>query len=882
MKNITKQQIFSSTFVATSVLASVVGFSNAETVNAADKYYPQIGSATYSCLGKHEVRNPLGGTLAPGTMYLSPMTVHGKVAFCLDAATLQNNHFPLTEFKGYSGFQDIGYSKSQVDLLQKIVTVGYNMDHSAAMRAATQLRIWQVRRPDGYYGIPSDVQAKLNVINSRLKIIDTPVHLVKVSGNSDFDEKSQTIQFKGYGKENSITLKDTNGVLEHYVKNNAASNDKGLQLERHGNEITLWVEKNGNYTGKLKFDLFYLASDTNGDALGLVHPENQSMGIFESMDPNNVNLKYTVEGVDVKYNSVSAIKEGDAKITTNVKIKKTDKKTKKPIENVTFDIYRQESKVNEAGESYVEETHIGTMTTDAKGEASATFEQTQKVRSGRYVSQYIENFDELDKNTQNEVLGSGWKKSKAESEKEVNDLATQDLNELIAEFQQNKYTYVAKEVNSGKGYYNDPTNNIFTSEEIKGDGSVTFEVENQVIEGQISLEKQGEVLMSSHTEYTKTPVKVKDENGKEVTKHIITGAITEFKYGEKKLAGAEFDVIAAEDIKTASSDASVLFKKGDVVTHIVTSEDGTATTGNLPLGKYLIKETKAPEGFVIDETPIEMDLTTIEKDNPLIIKSTEVKNERVKTEVELTKVSSLTENKLNGAVFGIYATSDMTEEIKKGDLIEMATSDENGKVQFMSNLPLGTYEIKEIQAPKGYKVSKESILVELKYENDKINLVKFDKEVPNDFQELEFKVFKTDEKGKPITGKDFEFGLYEPDCKTEIQKVNGDDKTGTATFEDLTIGDYCVKETKAPEGFKKSEEEVKLNIKEYGEVYVNDKKADEEGTNIYGVTYKNDKIEEKEEVETGVSNNMFVWLISGISAGLVAISAILMKNRKNK
>ena len=134
-------------------------------------------------------------------------------------------------------------------------------------------------------------------------------------------------------------------------------------------------------------------------------------------------------------------------------------------------------------------------------------------------------------------------------------------------------------------------------------------------------------------------------------------------------------------------------------------------------------------------------------------------------------------------------------------MIETATTDESGKVTFESELPMGNYYVKELKAPKGYKLSDEVINITAKYDNDKTKTVVVDETMVDEFDKVTVKVNKVDEKKKAITGKDFEFTLYEDDCKTEIKKTKGDEKTGEATFKDLTIGDYCIKETKEPKGY---------------------------------------------------------------------------------
>lgn len=87
------------------------------------------------------------------------------------------------------------------------------------------------------------------------------------------------------------------------------------------------------------------------------------------------------------------------------------------------------------------------------------------------------------------------------------------------------------------------------------------------VKGQINVEKRGEVL----TSFT---------DGK-------------FIYEERGLIGAEYDIIAREDILDPA-DNSVIYEKGTVVDTITTNSEGKATSKLLPLGEYIVIEKKAP------------------------------------------------------------------------------------------------------------------------------------------------------------------------------------------------------------------------------------------------------------------------------------------------
>ena len=186
-----------------------------------------------------------------------------------------------------------------------------------------------------------------------------------------------------------------------------------------------------------------------------------------------------------------------------------------------------------------------------------------------------------------------------------------------------------------------------------------------------------------------------------------------------------------------------------------------------------------------------------------------------------------------------------------------------------------------MKAPKGYKLSDEVINITAKYDNDKTKTVVVDETMVDEFDKVTVKVNKVDEKKKAITGKDFEFTLYEDDCKTEIKKTKGDEKTGEATFKDLTIGDYCIKETKEPKGYTLSNEATKVSVKEYGKVFFNGKEVnpDEGQTIVYSMDFTN-----KEEVHTGVNTSSSKFVTMGIVSGIVAVALAgiaLLKRKSN-
>ena len=91
-------------------------------------------------------------------------------------------------------------------------------------------------------------------------------------------------------------------------------------------------------------------------------------------------------------------------------------------------------------------------------------------------------------------------------------------------------------------------------------------------------------------------------------------------------------------------------------------------------------------------------------------------NERQKVQITVTKTDSETKKELEGAVFGLFAKEDIVNKdgkviVKADTQIERGVTGKDGKVTFTSDLPLGQYYVKELEAPKGYVKSDKTFLM---------------------------------------------------------------------------------------------------------------------------------------------------------------------------
>lgn len=289
-----------------------------------------------------------------------------------------------------------------------------------------------------------------------------------------------------------------------------------------------------------------------------------------------------------------------------------------------------------------------------------------------------------------------------------------------------------------------------------------------------------------------------------------------FDYFKKSLAGVTFEVYAAEDIVSPDGLDIVYFEKDKLVDTIVTNDKGIAMIEDLPLGRYYLVETKTLEGFVLDSTPIEADLSYIDQDTAVVYAGMSISNERQKVQVTVVKTNAETKEKLEGAVFGLYAAGDIVNADgkvlqKKDTLIEKRVTGSDGKAVFLSDLPLGQYYVKEIQAPAGYVKSDEVVAVDASYQDSKTKVLELSAEFKNDLIRVE--ISKTD-----ITG-EYELegavlSVVDADGN-EVEKWTSDGKPHM--IEKLPVGSYILREETAPYGYKIAND-VAFEVKETAEI----------------------------------------------------------------
>lgn len=364
--------------------------------------------------------------------------------------------------------------------------------------------------------------------------------------------------------------------------------------------------------------------------------------------------------------------------------------------------------------------------------------------------------------------------------------------------------YRIEEVTAPDGYvvnknYVEITVDSDTAYEVDGvSGDVIIEVsyENQPVKGNLVVYKKGEML---------------------------SGFEKDFIYKEQYLSGAEFEVRAAEDIctpdhqKDADGNRIVLYAKDTLVTTITTGESGKAVAKDLPLGRYYVVETKAPEGFVLNPEPVKVALTYQDQDTPIVEAEAIVGNDRQKVAISVEKQDAENGQVLSGAVFGIYNKKDIQANgkvlVKADTLLQKMTSDENGMATCTLDLPFGEYYVKELKAPEGFVSSDEVLEFVAEYQGQETKIVSLQAVKKNEPTTAEFT------KSDLITGVELEGArLKVMDKDGNVIDEWTSEKEKPHVIKRLVVGEtYTLHEEFAPYGYLKATD-VTFTVKDTAEV----------------------------------------------------------------
>ena len=406
--------------------------------------------------------------------------------------------------------------------------------------------------------------------------------------------------------------------------------------------------------------------------------------------------------------------------------------------------------------------------------------------------------------------------------------------------------YSVVEVQAPYGYILDSTPVHFdiTAENTSEENGVTIvktEKKNTPQKGTITVEKTGEIFSN----VTAVGGGYTDENGNDVA----LPTIYQPEYSVSSLSGAVFEIYADENITTP--DGTVRATKDELVATLKTNTKGTATSKQLYLGKYRVVETVAPYGTVINPEPHTVELTYSGQNEKVTNTSTSFTNDRQKAEINLTKILEQDEKfnignngEIRNVSFGLYADEDLKAAngtvIPKDGLLEIITCNEKGKATFTTDLPIGSYYVKEISTDNHYILSEKKYPVVFEYAGQDVATVHIS---VNDGEPIENKIIYGTIKGLKIdreTGENIAgalFGLFsitETEFTEETAIMTAEsNEGGIFEFTYVPYGEYMVRELKPAEGYLPNEENYTVTIsknKEIIEITVENDKIPELGT----------------------------------------------------
>ena len=579
-----------------------------------------------------------------------------------------------------------------------------------------------------------------------------------------------------------------------------------------------------------KFDVYY-----NDAHLTTVTTNQNGEAMVENLQPGTYRVKET--GGDTEHYNMDAgeqtveLVKDQAEIPTltfantikkHFGILKIDSETHKPIEGVTFAIYK-DGKL------------LGNYTTGADGRIwlpyaePGTYQAQEVITDPKYVLNEkvftIENNSEyptfftipnvmkkditvtkIDKDTGKPLQGvvfQGFKDGKS-----IGYFTTGADGKFTIPYADSG-TYTFKEYHTLAGYV---LNKEPITIEHTTDGNVDIIVDNTV-------QKKFEVIkVDSQTKQPLAGVQFKiwrdgvllgdyttDENGKIVIEKAPAGTykvqevatLKEYILNDKpyeiehttdkdtsltientKKPGLSITKIDAETKKPLSGAVFKLTRaNGDVVKEdIRTGEDGTAFVDGLDAADYIVTEVTAPGGYIIDKTP---HAVSLEQGKTYTLT---LENEK-KPGLLVKKVDAQTSKPLAGASF----------KITRGDgsvVRENVVSDVDGVVH-IPELDTGVYIITEVKAPSGYEIDETPKTVQLR---------------KGQTYEVTFK----DTKQSQLVIKKVDEDTRQPlkNAKFKITKSNGElvketetDENGTITLTGLPDCSLVVTEIKAPDGY---------------------------------------------------------------------------------
>ena len=562
---------------------------------------------------------------------------------------------------------------------------------------------------------------------------------------------------------------------------------------------------------------------------GFVHNENSEKAVFVYADQNT----------PVVFDQVSFTNERQK---VSISVEKQDADNGNVVPGAVFGIYNAEDIINKDGQVIVKaDTLLQEMTSDEDGQAKCTLDlplgqyyvKELHAPAGFVSSDEILSFDasyqgqdiqtvELKAVKKNEPTVVKITKSDITTGEELDGAYLQVLDQdgnIIDSWESSKdephvikrltvgETYILREEFAPYGYLvaNDITFTIEDTAEIQ-----KVEMKDEVPVAELILNKKGESL---------DEVSLVDQI-KGVVEHIfhyITGSLTD----------VTFEVYAEEDIKAADGVSEDYYKADELVATITTDETGIAKLSNLPLGKYYVKEVGTAHGYVLDPEIRHVDLSYVDQNTPVVTYNDDWQNHRQRVIINLVKKEKDQDRVLEGGVFGLYAKEDIKSSttgkvlIEADEIIELKSTDAEGKITFMADLPIDAeYYVKELYAPAGFVNAEEVQEFTVSYAGENEDSVVVDLTFEDEATTVE------------ITKNDLTGGKEIPGCKLKLVDEDGNTvEEWTSTEEahvikELGVGKkYTLVETQPADGYVTAES-IEFTVENTAEIQKHQMKDD--------------------------------------------------------
>ena len=573
--------------------------------------------------------------------------------------------------------------------------------------------------------------------------------------------RSLKVEYENHPVKGELSIYKKGEVLADYDGKDFQYEEKylsGAEFEVYAAEniFTADYQKDAEGNRILEYAEGTLVTTVTTDDSGLAVVKNLPLGKYlvkEANAPTGFVLNSVPQETSMEYadQNTAVIKESvtfdDARQKVEINVEKQDAENGATVAGAGFGIYNVEDLVNDEGKIIVKaDTLLQEMTSDENGNVTFTLDlplgkyyvKELKAPAGFVSSDEILNFDASYQGQNTTVVSLKEVKKNQPTTVEItkSDITTgtelDGANMKVLDKEGNvidEWTsvkdqpHVIKRLVVGEEYtlreeiapygYLKATDVKFRLEDTAEIQKV--EMKDEVPMGLLIINKKGEFL---------DKVTLLD-SAKGTVEHL-------FEYISGNLTEVSFEVYAAENIKAADGVSADYYKADDLVGTITTDDKGIAQLENLPAGKYYVKETATAHGYVLDSEIRYVDLSYRDQDTPVITFDEDWQNARQKVIVQVLKKEKDVDRVLAGGVFGLYAAEDIRSVsgkvlLKADEIIEQKTTNENGQISFLADLPVdGKYYVKELKAPDGFVTTEEKQEFTFEYKGENVTEVPYE------------------------------------------------------------------------------------------------------------------------------------------------------------